>query len=133
VEGFKFDFRLYVLINGVAPMRIYMFEDGLARLATVKYEPPVKENLHRLKMHLTNYAINKNSTSFVYNTAGDKDDIGSKRSFKSILRLIHKQFGPAAVAKCLAEIKDLIIKTCCISQPHVFHLMRSAQPDDLQN
>ena len=37
IEGFKFDFRFYVLVNGVAPMRIYMYNDGLARLATVPY------------------------------------------------------------------------------------------------
>ena len=38
IDGFKFDFRLYVLINGISPLRIYMYEDGLARLATTKYE-----------------------------------------------------------------------------------------------
>lgn len=28
---------------------------------------------------------------------------------------------------------DIIIKTMCIAQPHVHHLYRSCQPDDLQN
>ena len=25
IDGFKFDLRLYVLINGISPMRIYMY------------------------------------------------------------------------------------------------------------
>ena len=37
IDGFKFDLRIYVLINGISPLRVYVFKDGLARFATVKY------------------------------------------------------------------------------------------------
>jgi hypothetical protein len=44
-------------------------------------------------MHLTNYAINKDSDNFVVNTDETRDDVGSKRSFSSILRRIEADFG----------------------------------------
>lgn len=44
-------------------------------------------------MHLTNYAINKDSENFISNTNEEADDVGSKRSFSSILRHIEEEFG----------------------------------------
>ena len=31
------------------------------------------------------------------------------------------------------EINEIIVKTMCLAQPHVHHLYRSCQPDDLEN
>ena len=88
VDGYKFDLRLYVMLAGVNPLRIYLYKEGLARFATVPYESPQPSNLANLFMHLTNYAINKESENFISNTNEDDDDSGSKRSFTSILRRI---------------------------------------------
>ena len=65
IDGYKFDLRIYVLIIGINPLRVYVYKDGLARFATVKYQKPTSNNIHNLCMHLTNYAINKESSSFV--------------------------------------------------------------------
>ena len=65
MDGLKFDMRLYVLLYGVNPLRIFLFKDGLVRLATEPYVKPTEENIDNLFMHLTNYAINKNNENFV--------------------------------------------------------------------
>jgi tubulin polyglutamylase TTLL6/13 len=34
IDGLKFDMRIYVLVAGIDPLRIFVYEEGLARLAT---------------------------------------------------------------------------------------------------
>lgn len=41
IDGYKFDLRIYVAITSFNPLRIYVYEDGLARFATVKYQNPL--------------------------------------------------------------------------------------------
>lgn len=66
-KGLKFDLRIYALVAGVDPLRIYIYNEGLVRFATEKYELADEENLDNLYMHLTNYAINKDSPKYVFN------------------------------------------------------------------
>ena len=80
IDGYKYDLRIYVLVNGVNPLRVYVYKDGLARFATEKYKKPDDKNIDNQCMHLTNYAINKASENFVQNTGVNADDVGSKRS-----------------------------------------------------
>lgn len=37
IDKFKYDLRIYVFVNGINPLRIYVYKDGLARFATVPY------------------------------------------------------------------------------------------------
>lgn len=42
-------------------------------------------------MHLTNYAINKRSPEFIFNTSNKDDNVGHKRSYTSVIELMRKQ------------------------------------------
>lgn len=59
IDGFKFDLRIYVAITSINPLRIYVYEEGLARFATEPYDT---DNLKNVYSHLTNYSINKKNS-----------------------------------------------------------------------
>ncbi len=65
IDNLKFDLRIYALVFGVDPLRVFVYQEGLARFATEEYVGPQKGNLENLFMHLTNYAIQKKSDAFV--------------------------------------------------------------------
>jgi hypothetical protein len=67
IDGFKFDLRIYVALTSINPLRIYVYEDGLARFATSKYTAEIDSKKSKFT-HLTNYSLNKNSANFVNNT-----------------------------------------------------------------
>ena len=90
MERMKFDLRLYVLVLGIAPLRIYLSREGLARLSTKMYEEVDDQNLDDMTMHLTNYAINKHSNKFQPNRAAIVDSVGHKRSLKFTLKYLEK-------------------------------------------
>lgn len=64
IDDFKFDVRLYVLVTSYDPLVIYLYEEGLARFATVRYDQGAK-NIRNQFMHLTNYSVNKKSGDYV--------------------------------------------------------------------
>ncbi len=66
-KGLKFDMRVYALVAGCDPLRIYIYNEGLVRFATEKYERVSEDNIDNMYMHLTNYAINKDSPKYVFN------------------------------------------------------------------
>ena len=76
-------------------------------------------------VHLTNYAINKHSEAFVFNKDSEKDSVGHKRSFTSVLESLRKQ--GFAVEGMLEDIKKIIVKTLCAVQPSIAHSYRICQ------
>jgi len=128
IEGLKFDLRLYVLLAGVDPMRIFLYNDGLVRLATSPYKPADSRNIKNLQMHLTNYAINKFSKNFVFNTSEEQMDVGHKRNIKFLMK--HLKDEGHNVALLMKKIKRLIIKTFAVGQPRLLQHYRSSQPND---
>lgn len=78
IDGFKFDLRVYVAVTSINPLRIYMYDDGLCRFATHKYQAHSTNSKAAKFTHLTNYSLNKFSANFQNNTDASKDDEGSK-------------------------------------------------------
>jgi hypothetical protein len=56
VNGHKWDLRLYVAVTSYDPLCIYLYEEGLVRFATVRYDSTGK-NLWNPCMHLCNYRL----------------------------------------------------------------------------
>jgi tubulin polyglutamylase TTLL6/13 len=125
IEGLKFDFRIYVLLASVDPLRVYLYNEGLARFATEPYVIPTKENMEEVCMHLTNYAINKDNPNFVFNESAKDMSIGHKRSLTSVFELLAKQGLDVPLLK--EQIKDILIKTFISGLPLIRHQYRSCQ------
>lgn len=56
IDGLKYDLRVYALVTSFDPLIVYVYEEGLVRLATTKYslDPEALDNKF---IHLTNYSI----------------------------------------------------------------------------
>jgi len=131
IEGLKFDLRIYVLVYGCDPLRVYIYKEGLVRLATEKYEKANARNIDNKCMHLTNYAINKKNENFIFNEDEDKADIGNKRSLGFLWSYIDSQGGNSKLL--LKRIKRIIVKSLCAVQPQLAHSYRTCQPNDVGN
>ena len=130
IDGLKFDLRIYVLITGCDPLRIYIHEEGLARFATEAYQDPDPNNKTNRYMHLTNYAINKLNTNFKQND-DESSNHSHKRSLSSILKDLELQGRDSA--GLWDDICDLIIKTLITAQPFLANTYNSAQSHDPLN
>ncbi|XP_071953341.1 tubulin polyglutamylase ttll6-like isoform X4 [Antedon mediterranea] len=125
IDGFKFDLRIYVLVTSCDPLRIYVYKDGLARFATIKYIEPTSNNTDEQCMHLTNYAINKHSSDFIRD-----DDCGSKRKITTVDRWFEKN--GYDIKKIWADMEDVIIKTLISAHPILKHNYRTCFPNHVK-
>lgn len=62
LDGYKFDFRLYILIATLQPFTVYIYNEGLTRFCSERYVAPARHNLHDKFCHLTNTAVNVGNT-----------------------------------------------------------------------
>ena len=108
---FVLQFRIYVCVTSLLPLKIYLYNDGLARFCTNEYSLDAR-NLKKSFVHLTNFSVNKKAAEFKV-----KDDFeetnnettGSKWSLKYFLKYIESiGIDPDVI---MGKIADLVIKT----------------------
>ena len=128
IDGLKFDLRLYVLITSADPLKIFLYKDGLVRLSSEAYEAPTQKNMKNMFKHLTNYAINKESKTFIQNEEIGEQDKSHKRSFAAFWKQLKKQ--GYDTDQIWHNIKDIILKAFCSGQPFLAHEYKSALPKE---
>jgi tubulin polyglutamylase TTLL6/13 len=128
IDGYKFDLRVYALVICADPLRVFVFNDGLARFCTEKYEPPGKGNLKDTCMHLTNYAVNKHNENFVFNDDAGANGAGSKWSVQGLKDWMEDNGHDFVGA--WEGIVDLIVKTIVSVQPVLAHNYHSVLPPE---
>lgn len=131
IDNLKFDMRIYVLISGIDPLRIFVYEEGLARFATEEYRSPRSENLDNKFMHLTNYAINKDSPNFIFNEDIENMHIGHKRSLTSVYAQLAQD--GHNVEELKEKINDLFIKTIITGYPTLSASVTNVHPESFGN
>ncbi|KAH8418381.1 hypothetical protein KR222_006286, partial [Zaprionus bogoriensis] len=120
IDGFKFDLRVYTLVTSVDPLRIFVYNEGLARFATHKYMPPALGNSNNVYMHLTNYCVNRRNSNY---NSGQGNEGGSKRKLHEYNKWL--QDHDYSVSEFWAAVDDAIIKTVISAWPvlkHHYHI-----------
>uniref|UniRef100_A0A8C9GF26 Tubulin--tyrosine ligase n=1 Tax=Piliocolobus tephrosceles TaxID=591936 RepID=A0A8C9GF26_9PRIM len=131
LNDLKFDLRLYVLVTGCDPLRIFLHDDGLVRFSIEKYKIPKSKNLKHINMHLTNFSINKKSDKFENSLDPEDATVGHKRSWKVFLKKLKDDGLPMDLV--MKRIEHLIVKTICSIQPELKHYYNSAHISDYSN
>ncbi|SCN61822.1 tubulin--tyrosine ligase, putative [Plasmodium chabaudi adami] len=131
INNLKFDIRLYVLVTGCDPLRIFLHEDGLVRFSIEKYKLPKSKNLKEVNMHLTNFSINKKSDKFENSLNPNDATMGHKRSWKTFLAKLKEEGLP--MESIMKKIENIIVKTICSIQPELKHYYNASHISDYSN
>ncbi|UJR07694.1 hypothetical protein I4U23_011979 [Adineta vaga] len=120
LDGFKFDLRIYALITSCDPLRVFIFNNGLIRLSSKKYQIPTPLDL---SMHLTNYSTDEINPD-------DLDiDSGKRSSLKDLFSYLKRD--NKNVDQLWSDIKNIVIKTIFLAEPHMFTAYQQCRPGAL--
>ena len=106
INGKKYDLRIYLLITGFTPLKIYLFNDGLTRFCSEEYDLN-PEKMNDRYIHLTNYSINKTSVNFEQNDSVN-EEFGEKWTLSTLKNYFEKN--GLNFNEVWDKIKDIIIK-----------------------
>ena len=107
VNGKKYDIRMYLLVTNINPLIIYIYNDGLVRVATENYILSL-ETLKNLYIHLTNTSLNDKSKKFIINNdpEAEKGNTWTLHTLKNKFKRENHDFNII-----MEQVKDFSIKT----------------------
>ncbi|CAD2215237.1 tubulin-tyrosine ligase [Angomonas deanei] len=87
INGHKFDLRVYVVITSYYPLRLYVYREGLVRIATAPYldanaDQATVAPIDALTAHLTNFTLNKETDEFSCDQKKEEDEQDTFSSYK---------------------------------------------------
>ena len=108
IHKHKYDFRIYILVTGISPFRIYLYQEGLVRFATEKYSLDFNK-LDELYRHLTNVGMNVRNIK-AYKKAVNADTTEGNRWSLQVYRSYCEKHG-INFKKIWSQIADIAIKS----------------------
>lgn len=112
IGGYKFDMRLYVAVPSFHPLTVYIYQEGLVRFSTEKFD---LSNLSNVFSHLTNTSINKHSPHFT--TDKERVGPGCKWTVTQLRYYLHQNNLDDRLL--WARITNIVILTLLIQAPQV--------------
>ena len=107
LKGRKYDLRVYILVTGHQPLKIYVYDEGIVRIATEQYNLDVND-LNNLYKHLTNVALNKQSKNF---KEDDKDNLENANIWSFTLLRNHFKKNGKDFDTLFKKIQDIAVKS----------------------
>ncbi|CAK8672663.1 unnamed protein product [Clavelina lepadiformis] len=113
ISGYKFDLRIYVCVPTFHPLTIYMYQEGIVRFSTDKFD---LNQLNNVFSHLTNTSINKYGPSY----GVDKERVGSgcKWTLSQLRSYLHQLEGFDEIL-LWHQISNIITLTLATQSPSV--------------
>ena len=108
INGKKYDIRLYVLVTGFSPLKVYVFNEGIARISSELFTLDISK-LKNPYIHLTNTSINKKNLNYKRVTDPSKDD-GNDWTLTVLKKYIKKKHNIDFDKIILPKINDIIVK-----------------------
>jgi hypothetical protein len=119
--------RIYVLVTGFQPLRIYLYQEGLVRIAADEYNLNL-DSIDNKFSHLTNTAININNKNYI-DPKSEMDESANKWNLKTYRNYLKKQ--NVDVELLFDKIKDIIIKTFISGQREIIKTSEKLKLNDL--
>ena len=126
INGKKYDLRLYVLLSGLKPLRIYFFKEGYVRIATEKYS--IDENsIQNIYIHLTNIILNRRNKNYKYPKSFNDTEANEWNIFtyKNHLKKYNIEWDDIR-----EKINDLIIKSIISVQRNLTEIIEQENLND---
>lgn len=105
IDGRKGHLRIYALITGTGPLRAYVYNEGIVRIAPEPYDPR-PERLSEVAMHVTNTALHLDHPGLRISDDDTREDDGAIWSLSAMLRRMEAEGESGKTV--FVEICDLV-------------------------